>query len=188
MSERQEFTEDMSGFSEDDRHIERLLASLKPHESHINRDRVMFLAGQASAVVSQRSRSLRLNRWLWPAATACAACAGLSVGVSLGHVRGNPVQVLVEMPRTIQKMATPEQAAQEPIAQTLPGTSEESDADQPNSHQRSNLLALRNRMLATEAEDPSQSGDSFRMAETGVRREPAATYRELLRELLAEKS
>ncbi len=94
MSERQEFNEDMSGFSEDDRHIERLLASLVPRESRVSRDRVMFLAGQASAVVSQRSRSLRLARWMWPAATVCSACVGLLIGATLTadhRIAGNPI-------------------------------------------------------------------------------------------------
>jgi hypothetical protein len=179
MSERQEFTEGVSDFSEDDRHIERLLASLKPHESRINRDRVMFLAGQASAMVAKRSRTWRINRWAWPAAAIGSACVGLLIGASLGNVPGTPNQALV---------AAREAASRGSIAQAVPDTSEESDADDPKSRQRSSLLALRNRMLATEAEDPSQSGDSFRMAEAGNRPEPSANYRELLRELLAEKS
>jgi hypothetical protein len=81
MSERQESTEDLNPFSEDERQIERLLASLKPRESHVNRDRVMFLAGQASAKVGQRGRTWQCNRWIWPAATILSACAGLLIGL-----------------------------------------------------------------------------------------------------------
>jgi hypothetical protein len=81
MSERQESTEDLNSFSEDERQIERLLASLKPRESHVNRDRVMFLAGQASAKVGQRGRTWQCNRWIWPAATILSACAGLLIGL-----------------------------------------------------------------------------------------------------------
>jgi hypothetical protein len=81
MSERQESTEDLNPLSEDERQIERLLASLKPRESHVNRDRVMFLAGQASAKVGQRGRTWQCNRWIWPAATILSACAGLLIGL-----------------------------------------------------------------------------------------------------------
>ncbi|HUE18105.1 MAG TPA: hypothetical protein VMR25_28375, partial [Planctomycetaceae bacterium] len=86
----------MNDFSEDDRHLERLLASLKPRESRVSRDRVMFLAGQASALVAERSRTWRLNRWLWPAATICSAIVGLLIGASItaGHrIAANPIAV-----------------------------------------------------------------------------------------------
>ena len=90
MPEQQEFSEDMNGLSEDDRHIERLLASLVPHESRVSHDRVMFLAGQAAGGASRPSAGWRLSRWTWPAASVCSTCAGLLIGVSLnlGHRDG----------------------------------------------------------------------------------------------------
>jgi hypothetical protein len=90
MPEQQEFSEDMSGLSNDERHLERLLASLVPHESRVSRDRVMFLAGQAAGGASRPSAGRRLSRWIWPAASVCSTCAGLLIGVSLnlGHRDG----------------------------------------------------------------------------------------------------
>jgi hypothetical protein len=84
----------MNGLSADDRNLERLLKSLVPRESRLNRDRVMYLAGQASAESATRSAPRRLARWMLPATTVCAACAGLVVGAVLSlrnPVAGNPV-------------------------------------------------------------------------------------------------
>jgi hypothetical protein len=61
--------------------IEQILTALVPRESHVNRDRLMFLAGEASAVAAQRRPSLRINRWIWPATAIVSACAGLWLGV-----------------------------------------------------------------------------------------------------------
>jgi hypothetical protein len=89
MSESEHFTEDLNNLPEDVRKIERLLASLKPRAAGINRDRVMFLAGQASTLASQRkSRSQRIGRWMWPSATVCSACIGLLVGIWIAAERG----------------------------------------------------------------------------------------------------
>ena len=52
----------MNGLSADDRNLERLLKSLVPRESRLNRDRVMYLAGQASAESATRSAPRRLAR------------------------------------------------------------------------------------------------------------------------------
>lgn len=91
----QECTEDMNDFSEDDRHIERLLASLVPRETRVSRDRVMFLAGQASAIAAQQSqRCGKKTRWIWPALTICSAGAGLLMGVVVAErhsFSGNPL-------------------------------------------------------------------------------------------------
>jgi hypothetical protein len=85
---------DMNRLSADDRNLERLLKSLVPRESRLNRDRVMYLAGQASADTGKRPTPRRLARWIWPATSVCAACAGLLVGTVLSlrnPIAGNPI-------------------------------------------------------------------------------------------------
>jgi hypothetical protein len=83
MSDQQDFSTNLGGLSDEDRQIERLLASMVPRESRVSRDRVMYLAGQASAPASNPPVHRRFSRWIWPASTACAACAGLVIGVLL---------------------------------------------------------------------------------------------------------
>jgi hypothetical protein len=210
MSERQEFTEDMNGFSDDDRHLERLLASLKPRESRINRDRVMFLAGQASAVVSQRSRSLRLARWIWPAVTVCSTCAGLLMGAALTadhRIAGNPVagappplreRVAAETSRrttTAQNQNAQRDrktVAAKGLAAEQPADSRDEQVDGEFDGLTGNpftLLALRERMLAGRWDDlalaqvdssPVRGGSA-----TGPERSLGA--RELLRRWIAEE-
>ena len=57
--------------------IESALKALSPSRSHLDRDRLMFRAGQVSA----RSRSL--TRWAWPSIAATLAIVALSEGVLL---------------------------------------------------------------------------------------------------------
>jgi hypothetical protein len=95
---------DMNRLSADDRNLERLLKSLVPRESRLNRDRVMYLAGQASADTGKRPTSRRLARWIWPATSVCAACAGLLVGTVLSlrnPIAGN--HVVVEPSRDVHE-------------------------------------------------------------------------------------
>jgi len=80
MSGPRESSDDLTGLSDDERHVARLLASLAPRESRINRDRTMFLAGRASADAEAANSR---GRWLWPALTACSAAAGLVAGILL---------------------------------------------------------------------------------------------------------
>ncbi len=94
----------MNGLSADDRNIERLLKSLVPRESRLNRDRVMYLAGQASTDIGNRAAPQRFTRWIWPATTVCATCAGLLIGALLparGPVSGVPITV--ERPRDVHE-------------------------------------------------------------------------------------
>jgi len=61
--------------AEDLNRLEQALAALRPRSSEIDRDRLLFLAGRASAEGANRVRPPR--RWLWPASTALSSAAAL---------------------------------------------------------------------------------------------------------------
>jgi hypothetical protein len=178
MSERQEFHENMNRVTDDDRQIERLLASLVPRETRLNRDRVMFLSGQASAG-SQKKWTRGLRPWMWPAATVCSSCLGLIVGLSLGHIPSTPGPHVAEAPPDKNtKIAAHEE--QESFAGRAPVISEKD--------QSFSLLTLENRMLAAERSDPSRLADALGNVATVSHPLPSSTYSELLRQMLAERS
>jgi hypothetical protein len=81
MSGSKENFDDVNELSDDERHVEQLLAALPLRESRINRDETMFQAGRASASAAQHSRAPRLRRWKMAAGTICAAAAGLLAGI-----------------------------------------------------------------------------------------------------------
>jgi hypothetical protein len=90
MSEGRENLEP-GGLSDDERQVERLLASLPVSDSRLDRDRTMFLAGRATALaVKQRPRTV--GRWIWPGVTICSAAAGLVVGLLIAQ-KGSVVGV-----------------------------------------------------------------------------------------------
>ena len=96
MSDQQDFPTNLGGLSDEDRQIERLLASMTPRESRVSLDRMLYLAGEASALASNSSGRRRATRWIWPTSTVCAACAGLMIGIILparNPIAGNPVAV-----------------------------------------------------------------------------------------------
>jgi len=206
----QEFTEDLNDFSEDDRHLERLLASLKPRESRVSRDRVMFLAGQASALVAERSRTWRLNRWVWPAATICAAIVGLLIGASItsGHrVAANPIAVepaplheQITAATSHNGSAAPLRNAQmdrtnvdaDGLASQVRADSSDGQVDgDPDVFARSpsTLLALRDRLLAGRGDDLMLAQVDGSPVRDGSAAEPERPLgaRELLRRWIAEE-
>lgn len=69
--------------------IEAVLASLAPRTDRLNRERLMFLAGQASAA-ARPERCRAWTRWLWPAAfsamTAVAAMLLVMLVVQPGQI------------------------------------------------------------------------------------------------------
>jgi hypothetical protein len=178
MSERQEFHENMNRFTDDDRQIERLLASLVPRETRVNRDRVMFLAGQASAG-SQKKWTRGPRPWMWPAATVCSSCVGLIVGLSLGHIPSTPGLPVAEAPPG-KSTRVAERGKLELFAGGSPAISE---IDQSFS-----LLSLQKRMLAAERTDPSRLADALGNVATASHPLPSSTYSDLLRQMLAERS
>jgi len=209
MSE-QVFAEDMNDFSEDDRHLERMLASLKPRESRVSRDRVMFLAGQASALVAERSRTWRLNRWVWPAATICSAIVGLLIGASItaGHrIAANPLAVEPPPLREQITAATSQRGSGAPLRNAqMDGTSADAEAlasqvladssdgqvdGNPDVFARSplTLLALRDRLLAGRGDDLALAQVDASPVCDGSAAEPERPLgaRELLRRWIAEE-
>jgi hypothetical protein len=175
MSEQQEFNDNMSDFTEDHRRIERLLASLVPRETRVNRDRLMFQAGQASAG-SQKTRFRGATRWIWPAATACSACLGLLVGIFFGHAPATPTDPVVEVLR----------GEHNTVVEQLSSVRRSSSTTEDD--QTFSLVTLQNRLLTAARDDPSRLADSLETVATASHPSPASTYSELLRQLLAERT
>jgi hypothetical protein len=73
--------------SDEEREIERLLASLPVRESRLNRDRTTFLAGRASGLVLKQLQlqPRTAGRWIWPGATIRSAAAGLLIGLLIAQ-------------------------------------------------------------------------------------------------------
>lgn len=61
--------------------VEMALRGFSPRASHIERDRLMFLAGQASVRPSTPARSSR--QWIWPSATAAMALVSFTLAMFL---------------------------------------------------------------------------------------------------------
>jgi hypothetical protein len=117
MSDQQDFSADIGRLSDEDRQIEHLLASMVPRESRVNRDRVMFLAGQASALSANSSADRRSSRWIWPASIVCAACAGLMLGAFLPA--RHPIvgsRVVVEQQDAPKRLTSGEEGTKPPSA------------------------------------------------------------------------
>lgn len=66
---------------EDLNEIESALRSLTPKKSTIDRERLLFLAGQASAASADKAPVRRLGRWRW----ATFASAAVAVAVCVAH-------------------------------------------------------------------------------------------------------
>ncbi len=95
--------------------IERTLAGFGPAPPRIERDRLMFLAGRASAErrrPSRRDGALAVaNRWLWPAATGMLGATAAALAMAL-VLRQEPRVLIVEreMPVSV-RAAAPQQIA-----------------------------------------------------------------------------
>jgi hypothetical protein len=80
--------------------VEAALASLKPGASGINRDRMMFLAGQASVSVPSPPPVRRSTPWHWPVAAAASLCLAIGFGCLFfffGSPRGEKQIVYVDV-------------------------------------------------------------------------------------------
>jgi hypothetical protein len=69
--------------------IEAELASLRPRTDRLDRERLIFLAGQQSVVGGQISTAKHAGRWAWPAAFSAMTAVAASLLVAL-LVRGEP--------------------------------------------------------------------------------------------------
>jgi hypothetical protein len=89
--------------------LEQALRGLAPHPGGLDRDTLLFRAGQASVP----------RRWIWPAATAVSTAAGLVLGVLLA-VRPPPpvVERIIHVPVPAPAPAPPPapESPSEPIS------------------------------------------------------------------------
>jgi hypothetical protein len=176
---------DERALSDELREFERALASLKPGAGRIDRDRLMYLAGQASLVIPPR----RLPRaaWLWPAATVCSAAVGLVLGLALAAPRNETLaRHAADRAATVVDAKPAELGAQAPVgAERSPNAA--ASASPPSYEgvsifQASSLLALRQGRLPGVAEtEPSP-----RWSPPDRRSElpPPAVYQQLRRQWL----
>jgi len=88
-----------------------VLSGVSPSAPHIDRDRLMFLAGQASVQGSefrvQDSESEKVHarqnaRWFWPASTAALAATSLALALALlARPVAGPQVVYIERPEPV---------------------------------------------------------------------------------------
>ena len=208
MSEPKDSHDDLNELSGDLQQVERLLTALKPRETGINRDRVMFLAGQASCSAERGLRTRRLGRWAWPSVTLCAASIGLLLGLFIGSNRSvtdrrDLADRNVASDRSSERQANPG-STKEPDAQSQKefaaidgagSTLEIADAQFPPRPDTSgsdldpsrlpNLLSLRDRMLASRDDRSlAPAGNPATNVESPGGTEPTASYHELMRQLI----
>jgi hypothetical protein len=184
---------EVGGLSDEERHLEQLLASLPVRESRINRDRTMFLAGRASGTPSQRALAHRLSRWKWPAISVCSAALGLTTGMLIS---GQTSTGLSSDPG-VTRSAIPQRPLPDRSEAVVQGTQSSTSpvrerANRPEAIARHSLslLDLRDRMVTDGGDD--QSLPSVASVATGAKLaigaavgRPAApmTYRDYIRRL-----
>ena len=77
--------------------LEAELASLTWRSSGIDRDRMLYLAGQASVAKPQRPAA-SLRRWFWPIATAASTLMAVVLGTMLvGAVNSPQIEQIVDV-------------------------------------------------------------------------------------------
>lgn len=132
---------DRQEMNNEDNRLEQSLRQLTPRPSSVDRDRLMFLAGQQSVAANTQSvnASSKRSTWLWPAATASmstvAACFAIAFIWQLSRepeVRIVVREVLVERPAPSQvavspipqpKSTAPPTTVPAPVSLALPATS-----------------------------------------------------------------
>lgn len=83
--------------------IETALATLKPAASGVDRDRVMFLAGQASATTNALPQRYKIIHWLWPCITAVSLLVAFTASSMLflqGTATGIKVAAYLKLDKT----------------------------------------------------------------------------------------
>ncbi len=118
--------------------IESALRALVPSRSELDRDRLMFRAGQVSA------RSRILTRWAWPSIAATLAMVAAGEGMLLAH---RPVPRVVERLVIVREPATPTASQPDPVVilrENPPSPSPESEPSRPMA---SDALRLRRQVL-----------------------------------------
>jgi hypothetical protein len=85
--------------------VEAALGALRPVPSGVDRDRLMYLAGEAAASRSL-SRRRRWADWLWPCATAASVLLAVTFA-TMWFARGEPRIVYVERPARAREDSSP---------------------------------------------------------------------------------
>ena len=129
--------------------VEATLGALRPAPSGVDRDRLMYLAGEAAAGRSLGRRRRRAD-WLWP----CAAAASMLLAVSFATmwVSAEPEVRIVYVERGEEKP--------EPAPQPTAAADQEVERARPQKTWGTDYLRLR-RLVMTEGIDvlgPSYSG------------------------------
>ena len=114
------------------KHVEQTLVSMMPRPPQVDRDRLMFLAGAASAqeseVRGQRSEVAKIKgAWTWPAATAALAATSLALAIALVVRTNAPAQIVyVDRPAPAAPALSPQVAIQPKPSPNLPATATDS--------------------------------------------------------------
>lgn len=176
--------------------LERALARFSPAPPRLDRDRLMFLAGQASALGSpshgasdkvvlstqysvlgtQNASATRRGRWLWPISTAALAATSLGLAVAL-WLQPQPRMVIVErqLPAPAATEVSPAVESDEFVAVPEPGRREPVVSRlPPDNYLRTREVALRMGLDAI-GRQPVGFG------------QPARTYGDLLLDLSGAK-
>lgn len=180
--------------------VERWLLSLKTGESRLNRDQVMFRAGEASAQVQLRPSPGTRVRWTLPATVLASMCAGIFCGVliSNGLVAHGPVGPSPSLTRSVppsdrsnahpttdgaRSAARPRRASANEIAAAQPKSSFDEGVLQAEVDSGSPLTVAALRVHSRSARWKTAATRADHSAESSAN---AATYRSLQRRLLEE--
>ncbi len=163
--------------------LQRALKSLEPLPGRLDRGRLMYLAGQASAgvspsVTSATGASQKWN-WAWPASTAAMTLVAATLAVALA-VRPQPQ--IVRETVYVKQPAVPQTAADEPgsrrtfVLDTVPRRS--ASADKPGGVPAASYLSMSMRRTVLE-----QGVDALpEVVLSGIG--PPSTSRQMLESLL----
>ena len=160
--------------------VEQALGSVVPTPPRIDRDRLMFLAGVASATPGSAGASpspigpTQARTWLWPASTAALAATSLALALALILRPDRPERIVyVDRPATSPiSPPAPRTSAQPTLTIAVAGRQQPSDLP-ANNYVRSRDVALRLGLDALGS--PASNGGSL----------PAPTYRTWLESLVA---
>ena len=118
--------------------IESALRALVPSRSALDRDRLMFRAGQ----VSNRSRFP--TRWIWPAIAATLTIVAAGEGALLAN---RPEPLVIERFVIVHEPATPSAARDDAIVILRENPTIPSSDPEPSRHPASDPLRLRRQVL-----------------------------------------
>ena len=123
--------------------VEAAISSLSPTPTGVDRDRLMYLAGRATAAGSLDARRPRAH-WAWPSATAASLLLAVTFA-TMWAARGEPVVIYRDRP-----VAAPRESQQPDAA-----VEEEVESASPRKPWRTDYLRLR-RLVLTDGIDAAE--------------------------------